>query len=113
MTSRQSGSSALFWLLFSGGGTASAMILPALVIVTGIAVPAGWVSESSLLDLVRNPLTRLVLVGLVFLFLFHWAHRFRYALVDLGLRRLGKQAWIFYGLALGGTLIASVAALRL
>ncbi len=89
------------------------MLLPALVVITGIAVPAGWVSESDLLDLVRNPLVRLVIVGLVSLFLFHWAHRFRYALVDLGLRRLGKQAWIFYGLALGGTLIAGVAALRL
>lgn len=103
----------LFWLLFAGGGTASAMVLPALVVVTGIAVPAGWVSLEDLISLLRNPLTRLVLVGVVFLFLFHWAHRFRYALVDLGLIRLGRQAWLFYGIALAGTIGAGIAAIRM
>lgn len=112
--SRQPDRSApLFWLLFAGGGTASAMILPALAIVTGLAVPAGWLSEGELLSLIRNPLTRLVLAGLVFLFLFHWAHRFRYALVDLGLRRLGEQAWLFYGIAAAGTILTGLAAIRL
>jgi fumarate reductase subunit D len=103
----------LFWLLFAGGGTASAMLLPAMVFITGIAVPAGWVGQEDLLALLRNPVTRIVLVGLVFLFLFHWAHRFRYALVDLGLRRLGTQAWLFYGLAITGTIVAGLAAIRL
>lgn len=113
MNRRPDRSAPLFWLLFAGGGTASAMLLPALAIVTGVAVPAGWVSESELTSLIRNPLTRLILVGLVFLFLFHWAHRFRYALVDLGLRRLGKQAWLFYGAAATGTILAGLAAVSL
>lgn len=89
------------------------MLLPVMVFVTGVAVPAGWISEEDLVSLVRNPATRLVLVGLVFLFLFHWAHRFRYALVDLGLGVVGKQAWLFYGAALIGTIVAGLAALRL
>ena len=113
MTGRPSGSSAAFWLLFSAGGTASAMLLPAMVFATGIAVPAGWVSESELLALVRNPWTRVVLAGLVLIFLFHWAHRFRYALVDLGLKRLGEQAWFFYGIASFGGILAAVAAIRM
>ena len=113
MSSGSDRTAPLFWLLFAGGGTASAMILPAMVFVTGVAVPAGWLSEEELLALVRNPITRVVLVGLVFLFLFHWAHRFRYALVDLGLRALGSQAWLFYGAAAVGTLLAGLAALRL
>ena len=103
----------LFWLLFSGGGTASALLLPVMVFVTGVAVPAGWMSEEDLLSFIKNPLTRLALFGLVFLFLFHWAHRFRYALVDLGLRTLGSQGWLFYGMALAGTILAGVGALRL
>lgn len=103
----------LFWLLFAAGGTASAMLLPAMVFVTGVAVPAGWVGDEDLLELLRNPITRVVLFGLCFLFLFHWAHRFRYALVDLGLRRLGSQAWLFYGLAVIGTLLAGLGAVRL
>lgn len=89
------------------------MLLPAMVFITGLAVPAGWVSEDDLMSLIRNPLTRLVLVGLVFLFLFHWAHRFRYALVDLGFGNFGRQAWLFYGTALTGTIVAGLAALRL
>ena len=89
------------------------MLLPALVFTTGIAVPAGWVSEGELHGLVRNPWTRVVLAGLVLLFLFHWAHRFRYVLVDVGLRRLGSQAWLFYGIAAAGGILAAVAAIRL
>jgi fumarate reductase subunit D len=113
MTSRRDRTAPLFWLLFAGGGTASAMLLPVMVFITGISVPAGWISEEQLLALLRNPITRIVLVGLVFLFLFHWAHRFRYALVDLGMRRLGSQAWLFYGIAIGGTIVAGLAAVRL
>lgn len=111
MTTGPDRSAPLFWLLFAAGGTASAMLLPVLVFITGIAVPAGWVTQEELAALVDNPITRVVLVGLVFLFLFHWAHRFRYALVDLGLGRLGKQAWLFYGLATAGTIAAGIAAL--
>ncbi len=103
----------LFWLLFSGGGTASALLLPVMLVITGVAVPAGWMSEQELLALIRNPLVRLILFGLVFAFLFHWAHRFRYALVDLGFGRLGSQRWLFYGAALAGTLVAGLGALGL
>lgn len=113
MTAEPDRTAPLFWLLFAAGGTASAMLLPAMVFVTGVAVPAGWVTEEDLISLVRNPLTRLVLVAVVFLSLFHWAHRFRYALVDLGFGRLGKQAWLFYGIALVGTVISGVTAVRL
>ena len=62
---------------------------------------------------IADVLGGLALVGLVFLFLFHWAHRFRYALVDLGLGRIGTQAWLFYGTALAGTIVAGLGALRL
>lgn len=103
----------LFWLLFAGGGTASALLLPVMVVVTGIGVPARWVSLDELKSLISNPLTRVVLVGLVFLFLFHWAHRFRYALTDLGFTTLGRQAWLFYGLALTGAVLAGLGALSL
>ena len=89
------------------------MLLPAMVFVTGIAVPAGWMSDDDLASLIGNPLTRLIVVGLVFLFLMHWAHRFRYALADLGFVRLGNQEWLFYGTALAGTILAGLAALRM
>jgi fumarate reductase subunit D len=103
----------LWWLLFSAGGVASALLMPVAIAVTGIAVPAGWVSASDLLEVVRHPVTRLVVFGLVSLSLFHWAHRFRYALTDLGLARLGRQAWLFYGIAALGTVVIAVLVVRL
>ena len=87
--------------------------MPITIVLTGIAVPAGWVSEEELFDAVRHPLGRIYLFLLVSLSLFHWAHRFRYCLVDLGVPKLGRQAWLFYGLAFVGTLVAAWFVLRL
>jgi len=81
--------------------------------LTGIAIPAGWLTEESLLALVRHPLARLYLFVLISLPLFHWAHRFRYALVDLGLGSLGRQKVLFYGAAGLGTLLAGWLLIRL
>jgi fumarate reductase subunit D len=93
------------WALFSGGGMAAAMLLPATAAVLWLAMPLGWVPP---LDVERaaaaaaHPLTRLVIGVLVVLFLFHWAHRFRYTLYDgLQLYHLNRFiALVTYGLAL-------------
>src|SRR5213593_5251396 len=73
------------WLLFSAGGTVAALLFPIHILLTGLAVPLGWVnapSYESVLGLVRNPVTRLYLFVFISLPLFHWAHRFRYTLYD-------------------------------
>ncbi|HEY7723175.1 MAG TPA: hypothetical protein VIB11_15160 [Pedococcus sp.] len=78
----------VLWLLFSGGGVVSALLLPVLVLVFALAVPLGWIAtpeHGSLLRLVGHPLAAVVLLGLTVLSLFHWAQRFRYTLFD-GLR---------------------------
>ncbi len=75
----------LLWLLFSGGGMAAALLLPALLFLFGLAFPLGLVappSYESFTSLVANPLTRLVILGVCVLAMFHWAHRFRYTLYD-------------------------------
>jgi fumarate reductase subunit D len=112
MTTEERSIAPLWWLLFSAGGVASALLMPVAIVITGIAVPAGWVSADSLCAFVRNPLTRLVLFGLVSLSFFHWAHRFRYALVDLGLGVVGRRAWLFYGAAMLGTAVAAALLVR-
>jgi fumarate reductase subunit D len=103
----------LWWLLLSAGGVVTALLTPITIVLTGIAVPAGWLSEDSLLELARHPVGGLYLFVLVSMSLFHWAHRFRYALVDLGLAVLGRQAWLFYGAAIVGTLLGGWLVLRL
>jgi fumarate reductase subunit D len=75
----------LLWLLFSAGGVVSALVVPVLVLLLGVAFPLGWLvapSYEHLFALLRHPLTRLVLFATCTLSLFHAAHRFRYTLYD-------------------------------
>ena len=101
----------MMWLLFTSGGLAAALLLPVLLALFGIVFPASWVSapaQSHLLSLARYPLTRIVLLVLCVLALFHWAHRFRYTLYDgLQLKRLSKLIIVgCYGGALVGSALA-------
>ncbi len=103
----------LFWSLFSAGGVVTALLLPVLILVTGFLVPAHQVGFERLQAIFTNPLGRLVLFGVAFLTFFHWAHRFRHTLVDLGLERIGLPiAVVCYLAALVGTVWAAVVALR-
>jgi fumarate reductase subunit D len=101
----------LVWLLFSGGGVASALFFPILLFLFGLAFPLGWIGppDHAHLDVVLgHPLTRIVLLGLCVLGLVHWAHRFRYTLHEgLQLGRVDKQvARACYGVALVGSAAA-------
>ena len=96
------------WLLFSAGGTVAALLFPVHVLLTGLAVPLGWLEASSyesVRGLVRNPVARLYLFVFISLPLFHWAHRFRYTLYDgLQLKHLTELiAVLCYGTAILGT----------
>jgi len=101
----------IVWSLFSAGGVITAFLVPALILILGLAVPLGCVklNYDYLARLLHYPLARLVLFVLVFLPLFHWAHRFRFTLVDLGLKKLaGPIAFLCYGSAIAGTVVAAV-----
>ena len=92
----------LVWLTFSGGGVTAAMFLPVLAFLFALAFPLGWITPPSrdhLLDLLRNPLTFLVLLGIFTVMLVHAAHRFRYTLYD-GLQL--KWKWQIAVLCYGG-----------
>ena len=101
----------LFWSLFSGGGMLMALLAPSLIIVTGFLVPAKAVSFARLHAIVTNPVGRVVLFGVAALTFFHWAHRFRHVLIDVGMRRYGVPlAIVCYLTALGGTIWAGIVA---
>src|SRR6267154_5724788 len=104
----------LLWLLFSSGGLAAALLLPVLLLFFGLVFAAGWVSApgyAHLLSVARNPLTRIVLLGLCVLALFHWAHRFRYTLYE-GLQLKHLSMLIIVG-CYGGALVGSALAVYL
>ncbi len=95
----------IMWSLFSAGGMVTAFFIPVTIVLTSIVVPVGWIGAEGLRQLSGLPLTRLYLFVLISLSLCHCAHRFRYALVDLGLRNLtGIRAITCYGAAVLGTL---------
>jgi fumarate reductase subunit D len=114
------GKEPVFWSLFSAGGFVAAIVLPIHVAILGIAFAAGWLPDGALsydrvLGLARQPLTKLYLWGVVSLPLYHWAHRFRFAIHHQfgihGARRL--IAVTCYGLAVAGTVVAGVVILRI
>ena len=101
----------LLWLLFSAGGMASAMLMPALMVMLGFAFPLGWIAapdHARLATVLMNPITRLVLFGTLMVCLFHWAHRFKYTLYDgLQVKHLNEIINTFcYGGALVGSIVA-------
>lgn len=92
-----------WWALFSLGGTVAAFLVPIHVVITGLGVGFGWISVEiiaydRMAALLASPLVKIYLFGLISLSLFHWAHRFRYVLMDVGLRSLkAPVAVLCYG----------------
>jgi len=107
----------IFWLLFGAGGMLSALTGPALVFLTGIAAPLGWLPQAGLPDyprmaaLVRPLPARGLAFVLVALFAWHAAHRIFHSLHDLGLGRGALSKAACYGSALVLTLATAAALL--
>jgi fumarate reductase subunit D len=99
------------WLLFSAGGVVAALVLPVLLVLFGVAFPLGWVDppdHGHLLAVLRNPLTRLAVIGICALALVHAAHRLRFTVehaLQLG-RYDAAIATVCYGGAVTGTVAA-------
>lgn len=103
----------LWWAPFFAGAGVSALLMPATIVVTSIAVAAGWIDEERLRALLGNTWVRVYLAVLISLSLFHAVHRIRFVLVDLGLKAIrGPIAVLCYGSALAGTAAALMFLLR-
>jgi fumarate reductase subunit D len=110
MTTKRS-SEPFLWLLFSAGGVLSALLMPSLVFLFGLAFPLGWLpppTHQHMVAVVGHPLARIVLFSLCLLSLFHWAHRFRYTLYDgLQIKHLNE---VIVTVCYGGAIVGSLAA---
>jgi fumarate reductase subunit D len=99
------------WLLFSAGGTLTALVMPILLFFFGVAFPLGWVTppdHARLLALLGHPIVRIGLFVLCVLALCHWAHRFRYTLYDgLQIKHLNE---VIVLMCYGVTIVGSIAA---
>ncbi len=109
----------IFWSLFGAGGVVSAMVIPALVVITGLAWPLGLMSEGALdyprmSQLAGGFIGGLALFVVISLTLWHAAHRIFHSLHDFGVHRgLGVWKVVCYGAAFLGTVWTFVLVVRL
>lgn len=103
----------IFWSLFGAGGMLSALIGPALVFITGIAVPAGLLNRNAMsyermLAFAQHPAGKLALLAVIGLFLFHGCHRAYHCLHDFGVHVGPGLKAAFHGFAFLGSLAAAM-----
>ena len=109
----------IYWTLFGAGGMLAALVGAMLVYLTGIAgparigLPAATLDYANALALARHPVGKLVLFGVITLFLWHAAHRIYHSLHDLGVRGGPVAKLACYGGAMAGTVATVVALWRL
>ena len=102
-----------WWFMFANGGGLAALVLPVHILVQGILGPLNVVPVvdrhyDTWISILGNPIVKLYLLVLISLPFFHFAHRLRYLLVDLGVpaaKSLVAQV-IFYGGAVLVTMLA-------
>jgi succinate dehydrogenase subunit D len=77
----------ILWLPFAAGGLVAALLIPVLIVVTGVLVPLGLVHfrYETIAAFAHNPIGKLIVFGAVALPTWHAAHRLRMTAHDLGL----------------------------
>jgi succinate dehydrogenase subunit D len=91
----------ILWLPFAAGGLVAALIVPVLILITGVLVPMGvlHLPYEKMAAFAHNPAGKLILFGVVALPAWHAAHRLRMTAHDLGLGGGLAVKAICYGLA--------------
>jgi fumarate reductase subunit D len=101
-----------WWFMFSQGGLFAAVLLPVHILVQGILGPLQILPVvdrhyDTWISILGNPIVKLYLLALIALPFFHFAHRLRYLLVDLGVpaAKSTPAQVLFYGGAVAVTLV--------
>ncbi len=108
----------ILWGLFVAGGMI-ALLIPIQILLVNIATALGLIQPQTfdydhMLNLVRNPITKLYLLVLICGPLIHGMHRFRHTLYEWGLKGWGELVGVFcYGAALSGCGLAAYVLLTL
>ena len=109
----------VFWLLFGAGGMLSALLGCALVFITGIASPLGWLGGADIMSYPRmlafsqHWLAKGFLFAVIALFAWHAVHRIYHSLHDLGIDGGAFARFACYGVALAITAITGAALLSI
>ena len=101
----------IVWGPFAAGGTLTAFVTPALILLTllaGLGATPELLQYDRLHAFMGHWLVKVVTVGVVFVSLWSAAHRLRITCYDLGVRADTLVATAVYAVALIGTLAAAV-----
>ncbi|HJV88023.1 MAG TPA: fumarate reductase subunit FrdD [Noviherbaspirillum sp.] len=106
----------IFWALFGGGGMLSALTGPALIFITGLAIPLGllphdMMSYPRMLAFAQNIFGKLCILAVIILFLWHAAHRIFKSLHDVGIHPSPASKMACYGTAFICSVLAIYAVL--
>ena len=103
----------IFWSLFGAGGMLAALVGPALVLVTGIAVPAGilvspdLMSYQNIFGFAQHWIGKIIVFAVIVLFLWHAALRIFHMLHDFGVHAGTGAKLVCFGLPLVCTIGAA------
>jgi fumarate reductase subunit D len=106
----------IVWGPFAAGGTLTAFLTPALVLVTLLAAlgfPPDLLAYDRLHAFAAGGLAKVAIAAVVFLSLWSAAHRVRITCYDLGIRADAFVATLVYAAALAGTGAAVLYLLRI
>ena len=104
----------IWWSLFAAGGVVAALFIPIFMLITGIILPFTLTGEEPFLyerihGAVTHPIIRLLIFCLIVFPLFHFAHRFRSILVDIGLLNIRPViSFLCYGSSIIGTIVTAL-----
>ena len=104
----------LWWVLFSVGGVVAAVFVPVLILIIGFAIPFNMVDDEAfsydrMYHAIAQPLVKIIILGVIALPFFHFAHRFYFTVVHTGLWKKKTVLALFsYGGAIAGTILAVV-----
>ena len=100
---------ALVWGLFAAGGTLTSFVFPALIalflLIASGNTPTG-LEYGQIHAFAASWMGKVSLFGVIFLAMWHAAHRLRVAAHDLGLRVDGLVASVLYLIAALGSVLA-------
>ena len=100
----------VYWSLFAAGGMIAALVLPTLVVILSLLLPLEAVGNpATFYDTVspvfHNAFFYIIIVGVLFLMLWHTAHRFYYVLHDFHIHVNITTRYILYALVIVAALI--------
>jgi fumarate reductase subunit D len=96
----------IVWGPFAGGGTLTAFVTPALILLTLLAAlghSPDLLAYDRMHAFMAHWLVKVAVAGVVFLSLWSAAHRLRITCYDLGVRADIAVATVVYAVALAGT----------